>query len=255
MKIQYASDLHLEFGINSAFIMHDQPINPIGDILILAGDIGYLEDKRFENHPFFDWVSDNFNETILIPGNHEFYGGFDINNLTDNWEYHLRSNVRYVYNQMIHLNNDIDLIFSTLWSKISSSYANLCQRNVNDFHRIKDGDKLLSWMRFNEEHKKCLNFIKSSLNKSNAHNILVVSHHVPSFTLMSDEFAKSPLNESFASEIIDLVSVKKVKYWIYGHSHRNISRKIGYTQFISNQYGYVNAYEHLTFRSDALIEL
>jgi len=46
MKIQYASDLHLEFKTNSDFLRNN-PIIQAGDALLLAGDIGYLDDDSY----------------------------------------------------------------------------------------------------------------------------------------------------------------------------------------------------------------
>ena len=45
MVVQYASDLHLEFSDNWNYLKQN-PIQPVGDILILAGDIGYLGDDN-----------------------------------------------------------------------------------------------------------------------------------------------------------------------------------------------------------------
>lgn len=58
MKIQYASDLHLEFADNWRYLK-ENPLQVTGDILVLAGDIGYLGDENYSKHPFWDWASGN----------------------------------------------------------------------------------------------------------------------------------------------------------------------------------------------------
>lgn len=253
MKIQYASDLHLEFGANSVYLRNN-PLKPVGDILVLAGDISYLNDEMCFKHPFWDWASDNFEQVIVIPGNHELYNSFDINELHEDWCLTIRTNVRCVYNSIIHF-YDTDLIASTLWSEIYAGDAYHTERCVSDFHRIRNGQYRLTWERFNDEHRRCREFIESSIENSDAKNLIVATHHVPSFQLMSDEFASSPINGAFTSELGNLIANSRIKYWIYGHSHRNIDKVIGNTHCVCNQLGYVSRGEHHTFRPDAVLEI
>lgn len=56
MRIQYASDLHLEFSDNYSYLKGN-PLVSLGDILVLAGDIGYLNDSNYIKHPFWNWAS------------------------------------------------------------------------------------------------------------------------------------------------------------------------------------------------------
>ena len=66
MIIQYASDLHLEFEQNFRYVQTGG-IRPAGEYLVLAGDIVNLQRlSRFD--AFWDWCSDNFEETIFVPG-------------------------------------------------------------------------------------------------------------------------------------------------------------------------------------------
>lgn len=254
MTIQYASDLHLEFGENSKWLK-DNPLIPSADILVLAGDIGYLGDANYKTHPFWDWASANYKRVIVVPGNHELYKFFDINELQEAWTLDIRHNVRAYYNSVIALDEETDLIVSTLWAKIPPSEEYLTERCVSDFKRIRNGEYRLSSQRFNEEHERCRLFIEKSVATSKAKNVIVATHHVPSFALMADEFKGSSINGAFTVELGNYIANSRINYWIYGHSHRNINKTIGNTRCVSNQLGYVSQNEHQAFRRDAAIEI
>lgn len=254
MKIQYTSDLHLEFHENSRWLK-DSPLLPVGDVLVLVGDIGYLGDENYERHPFWDWCAENFRQTIVIPGNHELYKNFDINELHEGWQLNIRPNVKAVYNCVIPISQDIELIASTLWAKIPPHEEFQTERGVTDFHRIRNGQFRLSAQRFNQEHDMCREFIERSVAASNAQHIIVATHHVPSFALMADEFKRSPINGAFTVELGNYIANSRIDYWIYGHSHRNINKIIGNTQCICNQLGYTFHGEQTSFRRDAIIEI
>jgi len=253
MKIQYASDLHLEFSDNYGYLKRN-PLKPVGDILVLAGDIGYLNDDNYRNHPFWDWVSDNFSQVIVAVGNHELYKYYDLVQIPQGLVYSIKNNVKCYYNAVIKIDN-VDFIVSTLWAKIRLEDAYLTEQGVSDFHRIMYENELLTWEKFNREHDKCFSFIKAEVSNSKAKHIIVVTHHVPSYQLSSPDFKNSRINGAFTVELCDYIETSPVDYWIYGHSHRNTDRIIGNTQCITNQLGYVFHNEHLTFNPEKMIKI
>lgn len=101
MRIQYASDLHLEFSENSSYLKHN-PLLAVGDVLALAGDIGYIGDDNYSKHPFWVWASQNYKQVIVIPGNHEFYKLFDLDKLYNGWYLKIQENVTCYYNTVSH---------------------------------------------------------------------------------------------------------------------------------------------------------
>ena len=254
MKIQYTSDLHLEFTANSQFLFNN-PIEPIGDVLILAGDIGYLGEDNYSSHPFWDYVSENFKEVLVVPGNHEFYQGYNLASLADGGSGEIRKNVRWYYNSVVTIEN-VDFILSTFWSYIEPTRSYWVERGVNDFRLIVNGERTLSALDFNAEHQRCVDFVKSSLLTSKAEKRVVVTHHLPSQQCVAPQHKCSMIGGAFASEQYDMIHDNNIDYWIYGHSHTNVGDiEIGKCKLLSNQLGYVSHGENSTYTSSAVINL
>jgi len=245
MRIQYASDLHLEFADNWRYL-REHPLKVTGDVLVLAGDIGYLGDNNYTKHPFWDWASENYQQVICCMGNHEFYKYFDIATLKDGYCLEIRHNVHSYYNAVVRL-NDTDIIVSTLWAEIPLREAYYTEQVISDFRRILYKGELLTFADFNREHQRCLEFIKKSVEESKAKSKIVVTHHVPSFLMQCPKFAESLANGAFTVELKDYINDSGIDVWIYGHSHYNVDKVIGKTACLSNQLGYVFHNEHITF--------
>jgi len=159
MKIQICSDLHLEFANNREWIKQN-PLIPKGDILIIAGDTFYLE-RKYEDLDFIKKVSDEFESVFLIPGNHEYYGGFDISNALESTYREIKENVLMINNNKIEIKG-IDFIFSTMWSKIQRNISEV-MTGMMDFRKIKFKDEKFNIDHFNELHELAFKFITESV--------------------------------------------------------------------------------------------
>ncbi|MCF8372097.1 MAG: metallophosphoesterase [Bacteroidales bacterium] len=248
MTIQYASDLHLEFPENKVFLKAN-PLLPKGNVLLLAGDIVpfVVLDKHKD---FFSYVSDNFQTTYWIPGNHEYYY-YDISAKCGTFNENIRSNVHLINNLTVHL-NAIRFIFSTLWSKINISNQWLIERSISDFQVIKNKGDRFSAEHFNQQHDENLYFVKQELHKNYKGKTVVVTHHVPTFLNYPEQYIGDVLNEAFGVELFDLIETNEPNLWIYGHHHSNTPDfLIGKTQMLTNQLGYVQYNENKNFNNNA----
>lgn len=117
MKIQYMSDLHMEFQENSRYLKNNElPVT--GDVLVLAGDIFYLRDKVAPLTKFWKWASENYRQVLIVPGNHAYYNYSDVMERGQQWRWIFWENVGYYQNQVVRI-DDTDFVLSTLWSRIS----------------------------------------------------------------------------------------------------------------------------------------
>jgi predicted phosphohydrolase len=225
----------------------------VGDVLVLAGDI--VPFSVIDKHQdFFSYVSDNFETTYWIPGNHEYYR-FDIAEKSGVIYEKIRSNLFLVNNTAV-VHENTKLIFSTLWSKISAGHQWQIERRMNDFHQIKNKGFRFSAEAYNQLHEESLAFIQKDLKSVKDEKVAVFTHHCPTFLNYPEQFKGDLLNEAFAVELFDMIETSNIDYWVYGHHHSNIPEfNIGNTKLITNQLGYVQQNEHRLFESNKCIEL
>lgn len=251
MRVQYCSDLHLEFGQNSRYMIKN-PLKVSGDILVLAGDIIPLHDEFF-NDSFFGLIAGNYKQVFWVPGNHEFYYK-DITEFSPSYNIQIKDNINIVNNIELKYEN-IRFVFSTLWTNISSRNERIIEQSVSDFSHISYKNKKLKAKEYNTLHNEGLEFIQQSL-KVPGEKTVVVSHHLPSDLCNSVEHKNSSINEAFCVDLTDFIESSNVNFWIYGHSHFNQKPlHIGNTILLTNQLGYVQSNEHATFRRDAYFSI
>ena len=251
MRIQYCSDLHLEFESNNRFVSSNL-LHVCGEILILAGDIVPLHDEHM-NSPFFRFIAENYQQVYWVPGNHEYYY-HDIAGYGSSINIDIHPRIRIVNNVAIEYAG-VQLIFSTMWSKISPPNERLIEQGMADFDCINYKNRKLRASDFNRLHDESVDFLTRAIH-GRKHPFIVVTHHLPSPMCSSRIHKISPINEAFCANQTELVESSNASFWIYGHSHHNTPPvQIGNTILLTNQLGYVDLNEHGTFRRDAYLSV
>lgn len=229
MKIQYLSDLHLEYFKENTDIFNF--VKPEGDILVLAGDISSFYNLH-QIHIFLKQLSKHFKALLYIPGNHEYY-------FPKRKSRFQRRNKSFLYNYILYLEkkisnlyfldkgsiciDDICIAGCTLWTHCSLEY-------LPSYIRIHEIDK----KQYNKMHQDSLQFLYNIDQYCHEHKkkLIIVTHHCPLKTPDQDLS-----NHCIYYANLDFNKFKKVKYWIYGHTHKNQEVKINNIHITCNQYG------------------
>ena len=241
MNFHIISDIHLEFRYyslkshvnkeNRKGIPENEEIN-----LILAGDAGYPEHQTFLD--FMMSVSKLYDHIFFVAGNHEYYKK-DIYSTKDLIKkvcdpYH---NIHFLDNDII-LHNNIYIIGSTLWTYIEKDDP--ARKNpINDYYQIKD----FTIENSNSLHKEGREFLSQSLSKviSEDKKCIVITHHIPSHSLIDPIYKGGEINSYFASNCDDLIKYP-ILLWVYGHTHIKADHNINGVELICNPKGYPSEY-------------
>ena len=262
MRIQYVSDLHLEhYKIYTAEQLNPlqwiKP-DPTADLLVLAGDIG--DPNRSSYSLFLQWCSANWPQVVVIAGNHEFYRGNERGAPTSREEVlglirgivgHL-PNVRLLDRERLTLSPGVHVLGCTLWSDIPPAMYTKVVYSLNDFRMIP-GATVASYGMW---HARDLAWLEAELRALAAagERAIVITHHLPTPQLISEQYKDHPLNCCFATDLDELIKETKPAAWICGHTHQGNTAMIGETRLAINPWGYPG--ERVPTRNrEAILEL
>lgn len=243
MLLDIASDLHMI----RAFELSEEFYSDPGDVLILAGDIApyyYFDTLK----PFFERISDTWKRILFIPGNHEFYGEkyFEALTLIRNFFKTQFGNIFCIEGREDDI-DDIHFIGSTMWSDMINNNPIVklnCKSGLNDYNFISfdsPGEPLKKITPDDtvELFRNSLHFLKESLNSYKGGDVVIITHHAPSFKSVSEVFKGDPLNGAFVSNLEYLIwGNPHIKLWVHGHTHSTSDYNIGNCRIVCNPRGY-----------------
>ena len=237
MRVQVASDLHLEF-LESRF--HGfRVVEPTkADVLLLAGDI-HSGNRVLE--AFSDWPI----PVVAIRGNHEHYGSVLEDVISGDTKPTAAGSVRIVECERLEL-GPARLLACTLWTDYAL-YGNVpaamdtADRLLLDHRRIRTRTPDGGEGRFTPDHARIRNadavdWLSRELSRSHPGPTIVCTHHAPHQGSIDERYRDHPSNPAFVSDLSHLMP--QVDLWIHGHVHASFDYRVGRTRVVANPRGY-----------------
>jgi predicted phosphodiesterase len=235
MKIQLASDLHLEF-LQKSF-PGERLISPAhgADVLVLAGDIanGTQAIELFKDWPV---------PVLYIAGNHEFYSQSIEQMRIDLRRAAEGTAVRFLDNGVADFGG-VRFLGCTLWTDYRLT-SNRTQRQLmenaemklNDHHVIHTQEGRFTAAMALEEHEQSRRWLEHQLGKPYDGKTVVVSHHGPHRLSVHPRYIGDITNAAFVSQLDELLA--KTDLWLHGHVHDTFDYVVEGCRVVANPLGY-----------------
>jgi len=255
MQLCLLSDIHLELVTTGMKYMRKFiPSHPLPNtVLILAGDIGNPTAKLYKR--FVIEIAKYYDKVFIVTGNHEYYQS--ARKIFDHSSRHVVRGAQYTMDLVdanirdfvatltnVHflqrdsfIYNRVRFLGCTLWTISDPALTS----QMNDYSMIPcmTSDKCTAL------HNRDVEWLDQQLAiKSNDYDAtVVITHHLPSFSITSSMYVGNPLNVFYASNLDHLVV--KANIWLCGHSHTAKRLCIGACRCFVNPVGYVG--EHTNY--------
>ncbi|MFZ4479083.1 MAG: metallophosphoesterase [Rhodoferax sp.] len=266
MKIQLASDLHLEF------LQRDMPgerlIAPMpgAEVLVLAGDIA---NGAHACKLFADWRSTRRIPIVYVAGNHEYYGHALEPMLAKIREGAALNNIHFLENNSVVIDG-VRFLGATMWTDYKLCAERTQQQSMayagarlNDHYLIRKGRHLFRPQDALERHLASIAWLQTELDKPFDGKTVLVTHHGLHMRSVNPRFAASDLNAAFNSHLPKILD--QVDLHLHGHVHDGVDYQLGRCRVVANPAGYLRnhqyadrqdfAFENETFDKSMVLEL
>ena len=263
MTVDILSDLHLDFyfkphlttaeNVASFFkvVFTDDGTREIGDILIVAGDIGHYNDQNIEVLKIFQ--KEFYKHIVCVLGNHDYYlVDSKAKDTFENDSFKRVEDMRKLINHeenMYCLDGEIieidgvkfggadswydEAYVRRYYPQFDSNHINLLWNgNINDSRLIKGIN------RFDDISKLEI----KKLEKIYQDCDVMITHVNPSFDEehINEKYHNSPINTFFTFDGSKFYKDGSMKYWVFGHTHDAIEYEMEGVSFLCNPLGYPN---------------
>ena len=231
MKLQIASDLHLEYAPDWELPAGD------ADVLVLAGDVGTQTlgldafRARARQQP-----------VLYVPGNHEYYcGNFRrtaaaLRDRARQWGLLLLDGDAVVLDGVRFLGATLWTDFALFGPAQRPEALRRAQAVIPDYHVISTDEGWLTPERIWALHRAAVAWLRDRLAEPFAGPTVVITHHAPHPGSLHPRFARHPLSPAFVSDLEALLGGAQL--WIHGHTHDAFDYPVADTRIVCNPRGY-----------------
>lgn len=226
MRINYFSDIHLEFG--------SCPVpDTDAEIVIAAGDIGVYDQG-------VAWLKKIDKPVIYVAGNHEFYGHEFFDTLQVLKNKCAGTNIHFLENKTL-VYKGVRFIGCSLWADLfveGASVADALAKSLNDFRKVHYGEGMFNPVQFSELHQDSRAWLERELEKPFYGKTVIITHHAPtpwSWYESPNAFKKL----AYCNDLKSLFHEHEISVWFHGHTHSIGDYRTAGARILSNTRGYV----------------
>ncbi len=242
MRINYFSDIHLEFGR----LEHPQTD---ADLVIAAGDIGI-------GRQGINWLKGLNKPVIYIAGNHEFYTHEYKRTLNMLRNSCLNSNIYFLEKNVLIIDG-IRFLGCTLWTDLliegEKKSIELAAR-LNDFRNIRFKEAAFNQATFTRLHRSSMLWLENELDEPFGGKTVVITHHAPlhkSWHEGNNELKKI----AYCNSLNGLIHKHNICVWFHGHIHSQNNYIVAGTRILSNTRGYKGRKEVDNFDPNKVVDI